>query len=98
MARSTMVVNVTRGRWGFTVSDASREWELAVFVSHQQNDWAAFVVVLTQINGVCFSTSRLAQKPRLVQKVVNAVGWMCKAWEQMAKEQITQVVRRQFSK
>lgn len=98
MARDTMVVSVTRGRFGFTVSDASREWELAVFVSHMQSGWFGFTVVLTQADGICFSTSRVAQRPQLVQKVVKAVGFVCTGWQEMERESIKLAVRRQLSK
>jgi hypothetical protein len=99
MARDTMVVNVTRGRYGFTVSDASREWELAFFDSPGQGGAVAFVVVLAMCDGVCFSTQRIAmEESQLVQKVVNAVAWMCRSWQEMPREAIKQVVRRQLQK
>lgn len=99
MARSTMVKYITSGRMGFTVSDASREWELAVFISYRQIGGASYTVVLTEVDGVCYSTSRVVTYVDLLpSRVVNAVGWMCKHWDEMDRESIKQVVRRHFQK
>jgi len=101
MARSTMVVSVTRARLGFTVSDASREWELAVFITHWQSGASAFTIVLAEVDGVCYSKGGSvipADHSMFQTKVVQTVSRICHHWDEMDREALKSVVRRQLSK
>lgn len=100
MARQTMVVNVTRGRMGFTISDASREWELIVILSNGQDGRTSFAVVLAEVDSFVYQRTGHTQTKKLSGYVVGLVDDLCRVgnWDELGTESLKQAVRRQLSK